>query len=166
MPVPGCRLLVVLLSRFLPGFSMHPRLWATFLQSAKSWSGSGIVQFGISIPSLGWAHEQAKGKDTKLRNINRKTNYEKQISFFLFVFLGNTNGTFNFLFASNCKAMLNKRSSQSIEIYGYKTEHSWQTEYFLLTHRFMTSLEIPWVTTKPINYTISSIIVTLQLQCC
>lgn len=61
--------------------------------------------------------------------------------------------------------MLYKHSSQSIKIYGYKIEHSWQAEYFLLTHRFMTSLEIPWVTTKPINYAISSIIVTLQLQC-
>lgn len=60
--------------------------------------------------------------------------------------------------------MLNKCSSQSIKICGYKIAHSWQTEYSLLTHRFMTSLEIPWVTTKPINYAISSVIVTLQLH--
>lgn len=66
--------------------------------------------------------------------------------------------------ASNCKVMLNKCSSQSIKICGYKIAHSWQTEYSLLTHRFMTSLEIPWVTTKPINYAISSVIVTLQLH--
>lgn len=35
IPVPGCRLLAIL-SRFLPGLSMHPRLWAMFLQSVPS----------------------------------------------------------------------------------------------------------------------------------
>lgn len=78
MPVPGCRLLVILLSRFLQDSPCIPGSGqCSFSQQTKGWSSSGIVQFGMSLPSLGWADEQAKGKDMELCNINRKTNFEK-----------------------------------------------------------------------------------------
>lgn len=40
---------------------------------------------------------------------------ERQIMRNRSFFFGNKNGTFNFLFASNCKAVLSKCSSQSVK---------------------------------------------------